>query len=231
MKKTKEPTAINEGNGVATSGLIHRVWEPDNEGPYKTVVMLHGRSGSENVMWIFARTVPPDWLVVAPRGIKDDSAGGYAWHPRRRDHWPSLKEFDEASAAVHQFIRALPQLYDADPDHIYLMGFSQGAATAYATAIRYPGIVQGIAGLVGFVPTECDAALETSPLKDLPIFMAVGKKDPLIPLSRTSGCAQVLTMAGTHLEYHEYDTGHKLNAEGFQDLTRWWLARNETADQ
>jgi phospholipase/carboxylesterase len=179
------------------------------------------------VMWLFARTLPPDWLVVAPRGIKPDPSGGYAWHPRQRDEWPTLRQFDEAVAAVTRFIQALPQLYEADGDHIYLMGFSQGAATAYATAIRHPGLVQGIAGLVGFVPTDCGPALESSPLKHLPIFMAVGKKDDLIPLNHTAGCARTLAMAGTQLEYHEYDTGHKLNGQGMRDLRRWWQARVE----
>lgn len=226
-KKTKkmEPKLIDSGIGKLKSGLTHRVWLPQTPGPRPTVVMLHGRSGDENVMWIFAKTIPPDWLVVAPRGIKPDPTGGYDWRPRSQNEWPTLADFDEAVTAVAHFINSLPELYDANPKHIYLMGFSQGAATAYATALRQPGLVQGIAGLVGFVPTECDSALEDSPLVDLPIFMAVGKRDPLIPAQRSAGCAQTLTMAGTQLEYHEYDTGHKLNAAGLQDLKAWWAER------
>jgi phospholipase/carboxylesterase len=187
--------------------------------------MLHGRSGDEDVMWIFARALPKDWLIVAPRGIRRDPAGGFDWRPRGIDEWPTLDQFDEAVTAVAGFIRTLPHLYNADPNHIYLMGFSQGAATAYATAIRHPGLVNGIAGLVGFIPTRCDSALENSPLVDLPIFMAVGKRDPLIPTERAAGCAQTLHMAGTNLEYHEYDTGHKLNAAGMLDLKSWWADR------
>jgi phospholipase/carboxylesterase len=231
MRKTSEPTAVNGGRGVSQSGLIHRLWEPTSPRPHRTVVMLHGRSGDEKVMWIFAKTLPSDWLVVAPRGIKPDPDGGFAWHPRARDEWPSLAQFDEAAAAVMRFIRALPQLYGADPKQIYLMGYSQGAATAYATAIRNPGIVKGIAGLVGFVPIKCDEALESSPLVDLPIFMAVGQRDPLIPLSRTSYCAQTLTMAGANLDYREYDTGHRLNAQGMRDLKQWWSERESNGQQ
>jgi len=224
-----DPRAVDAGEALATSGLVHRVWQPDRPGPYRTVVMLHGRSGNENVMWLFARTLPADWLVVAPRGIKPDPSGGYAWHPRQRNEWPTLPQFDEAVAAITRFIQALPQLYAADLDHIYLMGFSQGAATAYATAIRHPGLIQGIAGLVGFIPVDCDTALESSPLKNLPIFMAVGKKDALIPLNHTAGCARTLAMGGTQLEYHEYDTGHKLNGQAMRDLKRWWRARAENS--
>jgi phospholipase/carboxylesterase len=185
--------------------------------------MLHGRSGDEDAMWIFSRALPEEWLAVAPRGIKEDPEGGYAWHPRQRDEWPPLRHFDNAVAAVVEFIESLPELYDADPDRIYLMGFSQGAATAYATAIRHPGLVQGIAGLVGFVPVECDTAVETKVLKGLPIFMAVGKEDPHIPYTRAQNCAQTLKETGADLTYREYEIGHRLNAQGMRDLEEWWF--------
>jgi phospholipase/carboxylesterase len=197
--------------------------------------MLHGRSGGEDAMWIFSKTLPQGWLVIAPRGIKPDLRSGYAWHPRQRDEWPSLATFDEAAGAVSAFIRALPEVYDVDPRWVYLMGFSQGAATAYATAMNYPGLVRGIAGLVGFVPVQCDAAVETAALKELPIFMAVGKADPYIPHSQAQNCARTLRDTGTELAYHEYETGHRLNSNGMRDLTAWWeeqealIARERTA--
>jgi len=221
-----EPQPVDSGPAREQSGLIHRVQVPQTPGPHRTVVMLHGRSGSEDVMWIFAKALPPGWLIVAPRAIESDPGGGYSWRLRQQDEWPTLEQFDEAVDAVIRFIDALPHLYNADPAQIYLMGFSQGAAVSYAVAMRNPGLVQAIAGLVGFFPTRCDSALAESPLVDLPIFMAVGKRDPLIPPERAAGCAQTLVMAGSNLEYHEYDTGHKLNATGMADLTTWWAERD-----
>ena len=178
------------------------------------------------MMWVFARSVPPGWLLVAPRAIKPDPDGGYAWHPRRRDEWPPLAMFDDAVAAVVKLVEALPDLYNADPAHVYLMGFSQGAAAAYATAIRRPGLVKGIAGLVGFLPVDVGDAGSAAPLGGLPIFVAVGKRDPLIPLEIAQACAQTLREAGARLDYHEYDTGHKLDAKGMQALKRWWNERD-----
>jgi phospholipase/carboxylesterase len=187
--------------------------------------MIHGRAGNEEVMWVFARAVPPNWLLVAPRAIQPDPDGGYSWHPRQPGEWPPLNQFEEAVSAVSGFIHALPTLYQADPTHIYLMGFSQGAATAYATAIRYPGLVKGIAGLVGFVPTEAETALTSLPLKHLPVFMAVGKEDPTIPYPVALACAETLRSGGAQLDYNEYNTGHKLNAQGMKDLKTWFHRR------
>ena len=226
MKKDV-PLLVNAGPALARSGLVHRVAVPTTQGLFPTVVMLHGRSGDEDAMWIFGRSLPSDWLVVSPRGIKTDPAGGYAWHPRQRDEWPPLPMFEEAVAALTKFIESLPDLYGADSNHIYMMGFSQGAATAYATAMGHPGLVKGIAGLVGFVPVECDAAVETRVLRDLPIFAAVGKEDPFIPLARARGCAETLRDSGADLTYHEYDAGHRINAQGMRDLKQWWAQRAE----
>lgn len=208
---------------VTQGGLVHRVRQPDRSGPHPTVVMLHGRSGDENVMWVFARALPAPWLVVAPRAISPDPDGGYAWHPRKPNEWPALQMFDGAVESIEQFIRALPALYQADTRHLYLMGFSQGAATAYATALRYPGLVKGIAGLVGFVPVGVDTGLR--PLAGLPIFMAVGRTDPTIPLDIAEACAHTLRAAGAALDERVYDTGHKLNADGMRDLRQWWAER------
>ena len=219
------PQLVESGPAYTASGLVHRVSRPEGPGPYPTVIMLHGRSGTEDVMWIFARTLPAGWLLVAPRAIKQDPDGGYAWHPRARDEWPGLSQFDEAVGRVVQFMDAASAFYHADPQRTYLMGFSQGAATSYAVALRYPGLVQGIAGLVGFVPTQCGDVARLTPLSDLPIFMAVGKEDPLIPYGRSLSCAQTLRAAGADLTYREYDTGHKLNAAGIRDLRAWWSGR------
>jgi phospholipase/carboxylesterase len=215
------PQLIDSGPAYETTGLIHRVLQPEGEGPHPTAVMIHGRSGSEDVMWIFQRALPKEWLVVAPRAIKDDPDGGYAWHPRHRDEWPSLKMFDDAVTAVVKFINALPELYGADPDQIYLMGFSQGAAASIATAMRHPGLVQAIAALVGFAPEESESEVGRGILNGLPIFMAVGAEDNTIPLAISRKSAETLRAAGADLTYAEYETGHKLNAAGMRALKEW----------
>lgn len=225
MTDTANALLVDGGVKLALTGLVHRVTQPSGGGPHPTVVMLHGRSGNEDAMWVFSQALPEEWLIAAPRGIKPDPDGGYAWHPRQRDEWPALDKFNEAVADVTAFVETLPRVYGADQNRVYLMGFSQGAATAYATAIAHRGLVKGIAGLVGFLPVGCDAAVEVKALEGLHIFMAVGRKDPFIPHQRTQVCAQTLRAAGTKLTYREYDAGHRLNAQGMRDLKAWWQDR------
>lgn len=214
-----------------TAVLPHRVLQPNHnpKAPHPTIVMIHGHLGNEDVMWIFAQTLPKEWLVVAPRAIIDEGDGRYSWHPRQQNEWPTLAAFDTAVDQLLQFIDRLPTLYGADPDQIYLMGFSQGAATAFAAAIREPARFKGVASLVGFMPLAVDEAIETARLADLPVFMAVGTEDERVPLEIARESGKAVRAAGAYLEYREYETGHKLNGEGMRKLRKWWAERVEQA--
>lgn len=224
-----EPKPIYVDNSTAV--LPHRILKPQKPGPHPTVVMIHGYLGNEDVMWIFSQTLPKDWLLVAPRAIVPEGKNSFSWHPRQPGEWPTLAEFDTAVSQLHQFINKLPELYDADPEKIYLMGFSQGAAASFALAIREPAHFRGIASLVGFMPRQVDAAIHEARLAELPVFMAVGTEDDRVPLEIARECGKAVRAMGAFLEYREYETGHKLNGEGMRKLRQWWADRAADAER
>jgi phospholipase/carboxylesterase len=189
--------------------------------------MIHGHLGNEDVMWIFAQTLPFNWLLVSVRAVVPVSENSFTWLPRAENEWLSLGQFDEAVTKVAHFIQALPELYEADLEQIYLMGFSQGAATSFATAVAHPGWIKGIASLVGFMPLQVEDPIEKSALMDVPVFMAAGEQDERIPIEMSRVCAEAVRAMGAHLEYREYNTGHKLNSDGMRKLKAWWLEREK----
>lgn len=223
------PTLISSGQAFDQHGLVYRVAQPksvaqpESVDPHPTVVMIHGRSGSEDVTWVFARTIPQHWLMVAPRAMLTDPRGGYSWDVRLDGGLPPIAAFDRAVAVLDRFINSLVSEHGADAEQIYLLGFSQGAALSYAYTMRYPEKIGGVAGLVGFMPGEVVFSAEYNPLKDKSIFMAVGRRDDTIPLSVAHQCASQIVQGGARLDYREYNTGHKLNMRGIRDLTQWWL--------
>ena len=222
-----KPRLVEHEGAAYVLGLPHRVLEPTGEGPHPTVVLLHGRHGTEDVPWIFARSLPKDWLLVAPRAIEFDPETdktddiGYSWM-MMGDEWPTVDAFDDGVDALHEFITNLPDIYGADLSRTYLLGFSQGAATAYAFAVRYPELVQGIAGLVGFTPKMDEAFLAEAPLSGMPLFLAAGERDDRVPLSIAELGRDLLIEAGADVTYHQYSVGHKMNGQGMKDLAAWW---------
>lgn len=229
--RTTQPVLIESGAAFSLAGLAHRVWEPEGDGPHRTIVMLHGRSGNEDVTWAFGRTLPKNTLVVSPRALYEDHRGGYSWDVRAAGEWPPLDALDPAIAALDQFLSALPQLYNADLEQLFLLGFSQGCAVCYRYAMLRPGKVQAIAALVGLMPVAAEAEDTIDNLADLPVYMAVGRRDETLPLQVSHQCAHALIRGGARLDYREYNTGHKLNVSGMRDLTAWWqqVAPDETA--
>lgn len=225
-----QTTFVEFGRAAYMTGLPHRVRPPARPGPHPTVVLVHGRHGNENVTWVFAKSFAPDWLAVAPRAIEfepetPDSEDGWSWLPGSIPLWPNLDDFDEAVTALKDFIEALPDAYDADPNNIFVLGFSQGAAAALALAIRHPGLIRGIAALVGFAPEPPPEVTEQRPLDGLPVFMAAGVRDERIPLTVAQRGRDIVAKAGGIVTYGEYQTGHKLNSHGLRDLAAWWQAR------
>ena len=218
------PRLVDSGYEFEQAGLVHRVREPEGFGPFPTILMIHGWKGNEDVMWVFQNRLPKGWLLVAPRAILPDPDRGYTWYEHQND-WPPLQRFDTAKTAVDRFTESLPELYDADLDNLYLMGFSQGAGLSISLALQEPTRYQGLVSLVGFAPRVEAATLMDNPLLNMPTLMSVGLRDERIPLNIAHHCRDTLTEAGAELTYREYDTGHKLNRDGLHDLAAWWADR------
>src|SRR6266568_2391138 len=68
---------------------------------------------------------------------------------------------------------------------LVLAGFSQGGAIALQTGLRHPERIAGIMALSAYVPVGEKLPAEASAAnRDVPIFMAHGSHDPIVPLAR-----------------------------------------------
>ena len=97
-----------------------------------------------------------------------------------------------------------------------------GAAAALALAGLHAGLARGVASLMGFLPMGMEGGAKIGALAGLPVFMAAGQRDPRIPIEVARDSARWLRAAEVRLDYREYDTAHKMNANGMRDLAEWW---------
>ena len=105
---------------------------------------------------------------------------------------------------------------------IVLAGFSQGGAMALQTGLRYPERLAGILALSAYLPLPDTLVQEASATnRDLPIFMAHGTQDPVIPLSWAKRSRDFLVGLGYAVEWHEYLMPHSVCAEEIADIGRW----------
>jgi phospholipase/carboxylesterase len=105
---------------------------------------------------------------------------------------------------------------------IVLAGFSQGGAMALHTGLRHAERLAGIVALSCFLPAADTVAAEASPAnRDVPIFMAHGTYDDVIPLARARRARDVLQGLGYPVDWHEYPMPHSVCDAEVTDLTRW----------
>lgn len=107
-------------------------------------------------------------------------------------------------------------------DRIFLAGFSQGAVMAMVTGICYPKPLAGIIALSGFLPETAELSEKASPANQhIPIFLAHGRDDPIVPYALGLFTQSHLTKAGYTVDWHSYDMPHTVCPEEVLDLKNW----------
>lgn len=107
-------------------------------------------------------------------------------------------------------------------ERIVLAGFSQGCAMALQVSLRYPEKLAGVLCLSGYLPLSTTVAAESNDKnRSMPIFMAHGTTDPVIPLLRALDSRDLLDGLGYKVEWHEYPMPHSLCPQEIGDIGTW----------
>jgi phospholipase/carboxylesterase len=105
------------------------------------------------------------------------------------------------------------------PDRIVLGGFSQGGAITLQAGLRLATPIAALVVLSSYLPLAARAAAERSPTAGaVPIFMAHGRLDPVIPLDRGTRSRDQLAALGQRVEWHEYLMEHSVCEDELRDL-------------
>jgi len=106
--------------------------------------------------------------------------------------------------------------------HIVLAGFSQGGVIAMQTGLAYPRRLAGIMALSTYVALpgaiDSDAAKANA---QIPIFMAHGRFDPVIPITLGRQSKDLLVEAGYPVQWQEYPMQHSVHPDEIRDLGDW----------
>ncbi|MDQ6684877.1 MAG: alpha/beta hydrolase [Pseudomonadota bacterium] len=107
---------------------------------------------------------------------------------------------------------------------IVIAGFSQGCAMTLMTGLRHDERLAGLAGLSGYLPLAAAAEAERHTIsRELPIFLAHGRFDPVIPIALGRQSRDELLRLGHPVEWHEYAMPHSVCGEEIADLQHWLL--------
>jgi phospholipase/carboxylesterase len=210
--------------------------EGGGSGP--AVVLLHGfgAPGDDLVALWRAIDVPHQVRFVfpaAPLAPAEFAAhGGRAWWHidtvamqqavaagRARDRSRELPAgMLEARTQVIELLDAVERALDVGGERLVLGGFSQGAMLACDVALQTD---RKLAGLVLLSTTLlCRDIWEPrmAARRDLPVFQAHGRRDPLLPHALAVELRDLLRGAGCQVDWLEFNGGHEIPASVLQAL-------------
>ncbi len=115
-------------------------------------------------------------------------------------------------------------------ERIVVAGFSQGGTIALRLALQSRAAIAGIMALSTYLPHgEATArdALEhpDAPHRELPIFMAHGQFDPVLPIALGRNSRELLESLGFQVEWHEYPMAHAVCPQEIGDIRHWLIER------
>ena len=143
--------------------------------------------------------------------------------------WYDILQFGagpEDDAGVRASQKLVEELIAAEKGRkIVLAGFSQGGAIVLQTALRHPERLAGVMALSTYLPLSATLEKERNKANhDVPIFMAHGNFDDIIPIDKAQRSREILEKLGYPVTWKEYPMPHSVCPEEIADISRF-LAR------
>jgi phospholipase/carboxylesterase len=190
--------------------------EPAGE-PAGALVLLHGRGADERDLFPLLDLLDPErrLLGVTPGGPHYLPPGGRHWYALGGIPTPDPATFAATAPRLAGFLDALP----VPMDRVVLGGFSQGTVMSYAMSLG-PGRPRpaGLVAMSGFLPRVADWPLEPERLRGVPVGIAHGSLDPVIPAQFAAEAEATLTAAGADVLRLSSPVPHMVDPDWIEPL-------------
>jgi len=224
-----QPPVITERTLTAEIKLYSDLLIPQSQ-PAPLLIALHGYGAKKRQMMREAQTIAPEGFAIASlqgphQHLKEAKEPG---GPLRFGFGWLTNFHPEESIAIHH--GALINLTDsliaegiADPQRIFLLGFSQSCALNYRFAFTHPDRLRGVVGICGGLPGDWDTSglykqTETS------VFHLSGERDEFYPPTRVKDYAEQLRTRARDVSFNSYDAGHEMVQAMRDDVGAWLKA-------
>lgn len=181
------------------------------------VVLLHGRGSNERDIVSLAPHLPNGVAYAAVRAPIGEGAG-FAWFANRGIGRPVAASLEATMGWFRDW------LDDVAPGGrpVILIGFSGGAAFAGGLVLADPTRYSGAAILYGTLPFDAGVPIQPGRLAHLPVFVAQGDSDHVIPAELLARTWQyLLGESAAPTVAHRDPGGHGLSATVVAALGDW----------
>ena len=200
----------------ADLGFVHR-YLPSEDESSPTLLLLHGTGGNEEDLVPLGEALFPGAAFLSPRG-KVSEYGAPRFFRRLAEGIFDHEDLLFRTHELAEFVKAASEEYGFDPSKVVAVGYSNGANVAASTILLHPGLLRAAVLFRAMVPFEPDL---TPDLSGMPVFLAAGRMDRMIPPDNTQRLADILLEAGADVDLRWRDTGHPLTYEDVGEAKEW----------
>jgi phospholipase/carboxylesterase len=189
------------------------------------LILLHGRGADENDLFALAPAIDSRFAIAAVRAPLTTDEGGYTWSESRT---PGRYIGESLRVTLTWFQTWLASLATgrAEPQDVYLLGFSAGMAMASALILDEPARYAGAVLLSGTLPFDTDLPIIKDRLAGMPIFYGHGSFDRVIPADLVTRSAKYLReSSGARLEIRTYPIAHEISDAEVRDINAWLIGK------
>jgi phospholipase/carboxylesterase len=191
---------------------LERVPREPGENKAPMLVLLHGRKAHAKTIFSIEGLLDARLHVCAlqaPYPIE----GGFEW-VQNHDYSNT-----ESQDMIAETIRMLVAERQVDPERLFLLGFSQGAAMTILMSLNGMLKVRGAVPMGGFLPKIVRSWEKFS--TETKFYFAHGDNDEEVPISRSIDANQFLLDHGIQSEFHEYKGRHKMSLSSLREIDEW----------
>ncbi len=182
-----------------------------------TLLLLHGTGGNEDDLIPLGHQLLPDAAILSPRG-KVSEHGAPRFFRRLAEGVFDHEDLVFRTHELADFVDRAAEEYGFDREKLVAVGYSNGANIAASLMLLHPGLLRAAVLLRAMVPFEPE---ETPDLSGMPVFLAAGRRDTMIPPVNTERLAAILEEAGADLDLRWKNVGHPLTYEELKEAGDW----------
>jgi len=207
--------------------LIHTLYQPAGDGPFPTVLTLHGRGANAfDLLGLAPFLCAGNFMMICPQAPLETPIGpdavGYAWYPMSMGGPPDVEAILNSQKKLQVLLDECARSYAIDLKKLVVLGFSQGGVMAHSLALANPERFAALAILSSWLPKELLSRLDIKDnVQALPVLVQHGTQDPMIEVARARSSVETLRELHVPLTYREYEMGHEIRPRSLADLSAW----------
>ncbi len=208
------------------SSFEYEVREPTIKSDHPPLLLLlHGRGSNELDLLSFTEAFTKEMVVVSPRAPIELGKDRYSWYTLDRSTGELVYNAEELEWSCNdliEFTTSMIDRYQANPEKVYVAGFSQGSILSLGLALRHPDIFKAGMCWSGQLYDEFKTNLTKFNPKEGPkLFVSHGNNDNVLPAKHVKADVEYLKSLGYQVTERYYDSGHTISQENYNDIVQW----------